>query len=296
MRDRRRRSCSSPRRRRRRSRRRASRATIARVAAVQSCPVLISEPATAPWIAASRSASSNTTNGALPPSSSWVRWPCTAAAAITLRPTGVDPVNVTTSTSRWPASAVPTSPPAPVTTLKHAVGQARLGGQPRQGQRGQRRQLGGFDDDAAAGGQRGQHLPHRHLQRVVPRRDGRDDPDGLAPDARGVVAGVLGGGLALEVAGRAGEEVDVVDAAGHVELAGQPRRLAGLADLLGDQLVGVARTQRRQLGQHRRPVHRGRAGPAPAAPSRAEATAVSTSAGVANASSATTSPFAGLMT
>ena len=51
-----------------------------------------------------------------------MRWPCTAAAAITLRPTGVDPVNVTTSTSRWPASAVPTSPPAPVMTLKTPSG------------------------------------------------------------------------------------------------------------------------------------------------------------------------------
>src|SRR4029077_6231228 len=92
------------------------------VAAVQSCPVLINDPATAPWIAASRSASSNTTNGALPPSSSCTRVPLTAAAAITLRPTPVDPVNVTTSTSRWPASAVPTSEPAPVTTLNTPSG------------------------------------------------------------------------------------------------------------------------------------------------------------------------------
>ena len=89
---------------------------------MQSCPVLINDPATAPWIAASRSASSNTTNGALPPSSSCTRWPCTAAAAITLRPTAVDPVNVTTSTSRCPASAVPTSEPAPVTTLNTPSG------------------------------------------------------------------------------------------------------------------------------------------------------------------------------
>ena len=95
---------------------------MARVAAVQSCPELISEPATAPCTAASRSASSNTTNGALPPSSSWVRWPCTAAAAITRRPTAVEPVKVTTSTSACPASAVPTSGPAPVTTLRTPSG------------------------------------------------------------------------------------------------------------------------------------------------------------------------------
>ncbi|SKV26755.1 Uncharacterised protein [Mycobacteroides abscessus subsp. abscessus] len=43
------------------------------MAAVQSWPELMIAPATAPAIAASRSASSKTTNGALPPSSSWVR-------------------------------------------------------------------------------------------------------------------------------------------------------------------------------------------------------------------------------
>ena len=43
---------------------------------------------------------------------------------------------------------------------------------------------------------------------------------------------------------------------------GQPHRLAGLADLLGDQLVGMLGGQLRQLGQHRGPVRRGRARPA----------------------------------
>ena len=77
-----------------------------------------------------------------------------------------------------------------------------------------------------------------------------------------MVAGVLRGGLALEVAGRACEEVDVVDAARHVELGGQPHRLAGLTDLLGDQIVGVLTGQRSQLGQHRGAVGRGRRRPA----------------------------------
>ena len=56
---------------------------MARVAAVQSCPVLMSDAATAPWTAASTSASSNTTKGALPPSSRWTRLPVSAAVAIT---------------------------------------------------------------------------------------------------------------------------------------------------------------------------------------------------------------------
>ena len=145
--------------------------------------------------------------------------------------------------------------------VEHPGGQTGLAGEPGQRQRGQRSQLGGLDHHRAAGGQRGQHLPHGHLQRVVPRGDGGDDADGLAPDARRVVAGVLRGGLALEMPRRAREEVDVVDAAGDVELGGQPHRLAGLADLLGDQVVGVLVGQLGQPGQHRRPVGGGGGGP-----------------------------------
>ena len=223
---------------------------------MQSWPELISDPATAPWIAASRSASSNTTNGALPPSSSWVRWPCTAAAAITLRPTGVDPVKVTTSTSGWPASAVPDVGSRSGDDVEDAVWQARFLGDAGQRQRGQRGQLGGLDHHGATGGQRRDHLPHRHLQRVVPRRDGGDDADRLAPDARRVVTGILGGGLALEMPCGSGEERDVVDASGDVELGGQPHRFAGLGDLLGDEDLGIGLDEFGELGQHRRPVHR----------------------------------------
>ena len=52
---------------------------MARVAAVQSWPALIRDAATAPWTAASRSASSKTTNGALPPSSRCTRLPVAEA-------------------------------------------------------------------------------------------------------------------------------------------------------------------------------------------------------------------------
>ena len=135
--------------------------------------------------------------------------------------------------------------------VEHAVGQPGFAGQPGQRQRRQGCQLARLDHHGAAGGQRGQHFPHRHLQGVVPWRDGADHTDRLAPDARRVVAGVLRGGLALEVAGRACEEVDVVDAARHIEFGGQSHRFAGLTDLLGHQIVGVLAGQHSQLGQHR---------------------------------------------
>ena len=108
----------------------------------------------------------------------------------------------------------------------------------RQGECGQRRQLAGLQDDGVAGGQRRQHLPTGHLQRVVPRGDRPDDTDGLAPDAGGVVGRVLADGPALEQPCRAREEAGVVDRAGHVELAAQPDRLAGLRGLGLGQLLG----------------------------------------------------------
>jgi ParB family chromosome partitioning protein len=83
-------------------------------------------------------------------------------------------------------------------------------------QQRERRLLCGLQDLHVAGGERGAELPHRHHQRVVPRADAGDDPDRLAPDHRGVALDVLAGRLALEVAGRAGEETQVVGCERHL--------------------------------------------------------------------------------
>ena len=83
---------------------------------MQHWPWLKKIPFAAPGIAASRSASANTTFGDLPPSSSetFLRLP---AAALTISlPTSVEPVNATLSTSSCAASAAPASP-KPVTML-----------------------------------------------------------------------------------------------------------------------------------------------------------------------------------
>ena len=63
-----------------------------RLAAVQASPMLRSLASIAPATAASRSASSKTTNGALPPSSIEVRRTVSDASASSRRPTSVDPV------------------------------------------------------------------------------------------------------------------------------------------------------------------------------------------------------------
>ena len=65
--------------------------------------------ASAPSTAASRSASSNTMNGALPPSSSDSFFSVGADCCIRMRPTAVDPVNDNLRTTGDSHSALPTS-------------------------------------------------------------------------------------------------------------------------------------------------------------------------------------------
>lgn len=66
--------------------------TRKRFAAVQACPTLGIFASTAPSIARSRSASSKTMNGALPPSSIETRSTRSEEARIKCLPTAVDPV------------------------------------------------------------------------------------------------------------------------------------------------------------------------------------------------------------
>ena len=69
-------------------------ATWKRLAAVHASPMLRILAITAPSTAASTSASGNTMNGALPPSSIDVRSSPSADCSTSLRPTSVEPVNV----------------------------------------------------------------------------------------------------------------------------------------------------------------------------------------------------------
>ena len=68
-------------------------ATWKRLAAVQASPTLRIFASIAPSTAASRSASSKTRKGALPPSSIDRRSSCSEACSISLRPISVEPVN-----------------------------------------------------------------------------------------------------------------------------------------------------------------------------------------------------------
>ena len=92
--------------------------TISRLEETQHWPVLKLTPKAAPSAAASRSPSAKTTIGFLPPSSRPSRLKLPSAAAWTQeRPTAVEPVKDSMSTSPCSASAWPMVRPAPVTTL-----------------------------------------------------------------------------------------------------------------------------------------------------------------------------------
>ena len=76
----------------------------------------------APATAASRSASSNTMKGALPPSSSDSFLMLGALCAISRRPTSVEPVKLSLRTMGLAVSSPPMARASPVTTLKTPAG------------------------------------------------------------------------------------------------------------------------------------------------------------------------------
>ena len=88
-----------------------------RLVAVQRWPVVPNPPQRPPSMARSRFASSSTTIGFLPPSSSEQCLKLLAAMPPMMRPTAEDPVSEIARTSACSASGVPTSAPNPATML-----------------------------------------------------------------------------------------------------------------------------------------------------------------------------------
>ena len=151
--------------------------------------------------------------------------------------------------------------PVPRTTFRTPAGQD-LPGQPGEDQGGFRRGVRGLEDHGVAGGQGGADLPDGHQERVVPRGHLGDDADRLAADVGGVALEVLTGGLALQDAGGAGEEAQLVGAGGDFLGGDQGADLAGVAVLGLDEFVAVGLDGVGELEQHQLALARGRALPA----------------------------------
>ena len=177
-----------------------------------------------------RSASSNTITGALPPSSRCVRFAPFAAACSTLSPVATSPVSETIATCGCSISAAPTVGPLPCTMLTTPGGNSSASSVASlsavSGVCSRRLQ-----HDGVAGRECGCHLPRRHHQRVVPRRDRRDHADRIAPDHAGVARQVFAGDRAGQRARGAGEEAEQSTMAGISSLSTARIRLAAVQRL-----------------------------------------------------------------
>ena len=139
----------------------------------------------APATASSRSASSKTMNGALPPSSSEIFLSPGAHCAMRSFPTSVEPVKPSLRTSGFDVI----SPPIARCVLggarhdgEDAGRNARLLRERRDRERGERRLLGRLQHHRAAGRERRRRLARRHRRREVPGRDPRRHADRLLRD------------------------------------------------------------------------------------------------------------------
>ena len=212
-----------------------------------------------PSAAAAMSASSNTTTGALPPSSRWhalqaLRRRCGDLLAGAHRAGDAD----------HRGDVVHHHRPAGVAVAAHDVedaGGEELGGDLGEQRGAGRRRVAGLQHDRVARGERRPELPHRHHHRVVPRRDLRAHADRLAADERRHVVHVLAGALALEVAGGGGEEADLVDHRRDLFAAGQVDRLAAVLDLECDQFLGACLDGVGEAEQRQRTLARRRVAP-----------------------------------
>ena len=104
--------------------------------------------------AVSRSASGNTMNGLLPPSSSDTRLTRSAAAAWIALPVATEPVNEIASTAGWSTRAAPTTSPGALHDVEHPGRDARLEGDLGHQHGRHRCLLGGLEHDRVARRQR----------------------------------------------------------------------------------------------------------------------------------------------
>ena len=176
-----------------------------------------SSPSIAPSTAASRSASSNTRNGALPPSSIETRRTCSADCSISVRPTSVEPVNESLRVRGSCSSGSITAPERlAVITFSTPPGQAGLLEDLRQREHRQRRLLGGLDDHRAAGGDRRGDLARAHRRGEVPRRHEHARPDRLAHRQDPALAGRVDHVAAVDAHGLLGEPAEELGRVGDL--------------------------------------------------------------------------------
>src|SRR5215208_1404328 len=207
-----------------------------------------------PATTSSRSASSKTTTGALPPSSRCTRLSVSDAALATAFPVATSPVRETISTPGWRTMPAPAGSPSPVTTFRTPRGKMSAASSAIL-----RVVSGvcseGFSTTVLPAARAGPIFQTAIMKGVIPGRYLADDADGLAADHAGVPAHVLAGRLALDVARHPGEETQVVDDVRQL-LPRRRNRLPHIARLQLGQLLRVLFQNVGEPVQHPRPLSR----------------------------------------
>ena len=175
--------------------------TSSRFAHTHVCPVLRYFDAIAPSTAASRSASSNTMNGALPPSSSDTFFTVPAHCAISDLPTSVEPVNDSFRTVGFDVSSAPMSAADPVTTLNTPLGTPARSASSASASAENGVCDAGFSTTVQPARDRRPGLPRDHRERKIPRRDARHDADRLLDDDDAFVGLMAGNRVAVDALG-----------------------------------------------------------------------------------------------
>ena len=119
--------------------------------------------------------------------------------------------------------------------VEDAFGQSRFHRELGEPQRRQWRLLGRFEHDGVTRRQSWRHLPHREIQREVPRRHGTDDTQRLTGH-QGEIAGLGGSDLTDLFVDRLPVEREKICGRGHIDGMG-----------LGDQFAHIHRVQECQL-------------------------------------------------
>ena len=211
----------------------------------------------APSAAASRSASSNTMNGALPPSSSDSFLIVGATCCISMRPTSVEPVNDSLRTVGIGAHLAADLGRLADHDVEHAGREAGAMRELGERQRRVRRGLGRLDHDGAAGRQRRRHLARDHRARKIPRRDRRAHADRLLDHDQPAIAADGRDHVAVDALAFLGEPLDVRGADGDFRarfgerlalLGGQDER--EVVALREHEVVPLAHDRAAILGEH----------------------------------------------
>ena len=197
----------------------------------QFCPACAKAPDAIAGTARSRSASGMTITGEFEPSSidSFLRPAVRAMCSPVLTP----PVNVTIRTRGSLTSASPSSPPLPVTMFSRPAGSPDAIRSRAKRSADKRRRRRRLEHDRVARHDRGAQLVREHRQRIVERRDRRDDAD---RKSEVIADAILGACAAVE-----GQRL-AVDAAAFLGGQAQDRRRARrLAARLANGLAALAR-------------------------------------------------------